>query len=65
MSSTEDENLADLKDWWTRNGKPLVTGGLLALVIVFGWQALSQVSEQPVARRLDALSAIAGNHADA
>ena len=39
MSSTEDENLADLKDWWTRNGKPLVTGGLLALVIVFGWQA--------------------------
>ncbi|OAB51289.1 YfgM family protein [Pseudomonas thivervalensis] len=39
MSSTEDEQLADLKDWWTRNGKPLVTGGLLALVIVFGWQA--------------------------
>ncbi|MFJ2715314.1 GTP-binding protein, partial [Pseudomonas sp. NPDC087346] len=34
MSSTEDEQLADLKDWWTRNGKPLVTGGLLALVIV-------------------------------
>jgi len=39
VSSTEDEQLADLKDWWTRNGKPLVTGGLLALVIVFGWQA--------------------------
>ncbi|MGE7960551.1 YfgM family protein [Pseudomonas sp. NPDC089530] len=39
MSSTEEEQLADLKDWWTRNGKPLVTGGLLALVIVFGWQA--------------------------
>ena len=39
MSSTEDEQLADLKDWWQRNGKPLVTGGLLALVIVFGWQA--------------------------
>nr|WP_256352698.1 tetratricopeptide repeat protein [Pseudomonas sp. PDM31] len=31
--------MADLKDWWSRNGKPLVTGGLLALVIVFGWQA--------------------------
>ncbi len=42
MSSTEDENLADLKDWWTRNGKPLVTGGLLALVIVFGWQAFQK-----------------------
>jgi predicted negative regulator of RcsB-dependent stress response len=39
VSSTEDEHLADLKDWWSRNGKPLVTGGLLALVIVFGWQA--------------------------
>lgn len=39
MSSSEDEQLADLKDWWTRNGKPLLTGGLLALVIVFGWQA--------------------------
>nr|WP_279653495.1 tetratricopeptide repeat protein [Pseudomonas morbosilactucae] len=31
--------MAELKDWWSRNGKPLVTGGLLALVIVFGWQA--------------------------
>ncbi|UVJ45026.1 YfgM family protein [Pseudomonas sp. LS1212] len=39
MSSTEDEQLAVVKDWWERNGKPLVTGGLLALVIVFGWQA--------------------------
>jgi predicted negative regulator of RcsB-dependent stress response len=39
VSSTDDEQLADLKDWWQRNGKPLVTGGLLALVIVFGWQA--------------------------
>ncbi|MCP3752800.1 tetratricopeptide repeat protein [Pseudomonas sp. SBB6] len=28
-----------MKDWWDRNGKPLVTGGLLALVVVFGWQA--------------------------
>ncbi|CAN1598848.1 YfgM family protein [Pseudomonas mediterranea] len=42
MSSTEDEQLADLKDWWSRNGKPLVTGGLLALVIVFGWQAFQK-----------------------
>lgn len=42
MSSTEDEQLADLKEWWSRNGKPLVTGGLLALVIVFGWQAFQK-----------------------
>ena len=39
MSSTDDEQLAEFKDWWQRNGKPLVTGGLLALVVVFGWQA--------------------------
>ncbi|MGJ7517896.1 YfgM family protein [Pseudomonas baetica] len=42
MSSTEEEQLADLKEWWSRNGKPLVTGGLLALVIVFGWQAFQK-----------------------
>jgi len=39
VSSTEDEQMGELKDWWQRNGKPLVTGGLLALVVVFGWQA--------------------------
>ena len=39
MSGTEDEELANVKDWWQRNGKPLVTGGLLALVVVFGWQS--------------------------
>ena len=39
MSSTDDDQLAEFKDWWQRNGKPLVTGGLLALVVVFGWQA--------------------------
>ena len=39
MSSTDDEQLVAMKDWWDRNGKPLVTGGLLALVVVFGWQA--------------------------
>ena len=38
MSSTEDEHLAEFKDWWQRNGKPLVTGALLALVVVAGWQ---------------------------
>ena len=39
MSGTEDDELAALKDWWQRNGKPLLTGGLLALVVVLGWQA--------------------------
>jgi predicted negative regulator of RcsB-dependent stress response len=39
VSRTEDEELALIKDWWKRNGKPLLTGGVLALAIVFGWQA--------------------------
>ena len=34
MSSNDDDQLGELKDWWQRNGKPLVTGGLLALVLV-------------------------------
>ncbi|WP_426149929.1 YfgM family protein [Pseudomonas sp. DC3000-4b1] len=38
MSVSDDEQLGQFKDWWQRNGKPLVTGGLLALVVVFGWQ---------------------------
>lgn len=42
MSRTEDEELAVMKDWWQRNGKPLLTGGLLALVAVLGWQAWSR-----------------------
>src|SRR5690606_39255664 len=32
------EQIAQLKDWWQRNGKPLLAGGVLALIVVFGWQ---------------------------
>ena len=39
MSMTEEEQIAQMKDWWQRNGKPLLTGGVLALAIVVGWQA--------------------------
>ncbi|MEN0107352.1 MAG: tetratricopeptide repeat protein [Pseudomonas sp.] len=39
MASTEEEQLADLKEWWDRNGKPLLTGGVLALAVVAGWNA--------------------------
>jgi predicted negative regulator of RcsB-dependent stress response len=38
-SRTEEEELAAIKEWWQRNGKPLLVGGALALVGVFGWQA--------------------------
>mgnify|MGYP004714889049 CR=1 FL=1 len=33
MSSTDDDDLAGVKDWWNRNGKPLLTGALLAGVV--------------------------------
>ncbi|MDC6652519.1 tetratricopeptide repeat protein, partial [Leclercia adecarboxylata] len=29
---------AQIKEWWQRNGKPLLLGAVLALVLVFGWQ---------------------------
>lgn len=38
VSRTDEEELAVIKDWWQRNGKPLLTGSVLALVLVFGWQ---------------------------
>jgi predicted negative regulator of RcsB-dependent stress response len=38
VSRTDDEELAVVKEWWQRNGKPLLTGSVLALVVVFGWQ---------------------------
>lgn len=37
-SGTEEEQLAQIREWWQRNGKPLLLGGALALVLVFGWQ---------------------------
>lgn len=36
---SEEEQIALVKDWWQRNGKPLLTGGVLALAGIFGWQA--------------------------
>lgn len=42
MSMTEDEQIAQMKEWWQRNGKPLLTGGVLALALVVGWQAWKQ-----------------------
>lgn len=36
---TEDDQLAQLKEWWQRNGKPLVFGAIVALAAVTGWQA--------------------------
>lgn len=37
-SGTEEEQLAQIKEWWQRNGMPLLLGAVLALALVFGWQ---------------------------
>ena len=29
---TEEEQIAQFKEWWSRNGKPLVIGGALAVL---------------------------------
>lgn len=38
VARTEEEELGVIKDWWERNGKPILLGGILALVGIFGWQ---------------------------
>jgi len=38
MTTTEDEQLARLRNWWQRNGNPVLLGTALALVVVFGWR---------------------------
>jgi len=37
-SGTDEEQLEQNKEWWQRNGMPLLMGGALAVVMVFGWQ---------------------------
>ena len=36
---TEEEQIAALKNWWKENGRTLLIGVGLALLIVFGWKA--------------------------
>lgn len=35
---TEEEQIAQMKDWWQRNGKSLILGVIVALALVIGWQ---------------------------
>ena len=34
---TEEEQIAQIKEWWQRNGTPLLAGVAIAMVGVFGW----------------------------
>ncbi len=35
---SEEEQIALIKDWWQRNGKPLMLGVAVAIAIIFGWK---------------------------
>jgi len=37
--STEEEQIAAIKNWWKNNGNSLIIGVGVALLIVFGWKA--------------------------
>jgi len=37
--STEEEQIAAIKNWWKNNGNSLLIGIGVALIIVFGWKA--------------------------
>ncbi len=37
--STEEEQIAAIKNWWKNNGSSLLVGVGVALIIVFGWKA--------------------------
>ncbi len=38
MTAVDDKQFEQLQDWWQRNGKSLLIGGVLAVVSVAGWQ---------------------------
>ena len=59
---TEEEQIARIKEWWQQNGKPLLVGGALAIVIVFGWQAWQQHQEKQSQNCINAVSAIIRGH---
>ncbi len=69
-SGTEEEQLAQIKEWWQRNGTPLLLGGAFALVIVFGWQfwqkyQISQAQSASVVYQQLLSAALEGGEVDA
>lgn len=54
-----------VKDWWNRNGKPLLTGALLAGVVVLGWNTWHKYQNNQSQRCLAAVPGLAGDQPDA
>ncbi|MCL7462476.1 tetratricopeptide repeat protein [Pseudomonas sp. NW5] len=53
-AQSEEEQLAAIKEWWQRNGKPLLSGAALAVAGVLGWQ----IWQDSQATRADNASAL-------
>lgn len=45
---TEEEQIALIKQWWQRNGKPLMVGAVIALALVLGWQMWQKQQQEQV-----------------
>lgn len=43
---TDDEQAEALKQWWRENGRSIIVGGVLGLVLVLGWQGWQKVSRE-------------------
>lgn len=45
---SEEEQIAQLKKWWGDNGTAILTGIVLAVVVVFGWRAWQNHQQETV-----------------
>ncbi len=53
--STEQEQVEALKRWWTNNGRSVIAGVVLAIVVVFGWKAWGSYQQQQAEQASDLL----------
>lgn len=37
-NATDEERIAQLKDWWAENGRFIIAGGALGFMAIFGWR---------------------------
>ena len=45
IHATEEQQIEAIKGWWKKNGSSIITGVLIALIVVFGWRYWTQHKE--------------------
>lgn len=53
--STEQEQVEAIKRWWTKNGRSVIAGIVVAIVVVFGWKAWGSYQQQQAEQASDLL----------